>query len=689
MHTRSLPGSVARSASSILRRSSLSFGLLTVAAGALLVACNGPADESDLGEDASPPSSMLPNSPPPESAGQRPEKFPANCPSADDILAALDCPDCAVLNVGRVSLPMQGRNACTAKIVDESGVGSLFTTLDDGSVADEAALLEEERALFHARFGALTPELAAALDSLDSDDAIPVWIWARLTLEYPDKEAMIASPELGRRFAEEARDKAIAARAPIHAEIVRRGFRLLDDGGSTPMLRAVLPVHAIREMARMPEVVALGSDESPGHPLSTVYFTSDAAAAAQGMSTGSGRGVCLIEAGRPDNTSQLEIAGTASPNGATSSHIRMTSGLVRNTGTTDLAPAANVFIGNWDQYSATPTAPTVHEWCTSMGATTINFSWSFTDGSPGGLTGVDMQEDYFTKLWPFPLYVPAAGNAGCASGYDTVQNRAHNALVVGGSDDKGTTSFYDDTIYNCSSWRNPTSVHNDRELPYMVAPAVNIDSAGLTDTGTSFAAPQVAGTMALVEARNNSFGSWPEMKRALMLATSFRNVDGGTPVNLPAGDLKDGAGLLHSAEAVTLADPANLRYPGNTPAWNGYGNATLNFTTDFTNGVSNAKWNMQALSWGNHLRVAIAWDGSATCSASGLTCSADTLDADLDLTIVDTTTGAIVCSSSSFDSSWEMCDFMTTANHQYRAEIRKYATTAASTYLGIAWNVYN
>ncbi len=697
MNKRSLPGTLARNASSILRRGLLSHGLLAIVAGGLLAGCAVSPEESDLGDGAggaggaggSPgaaaPGPMHANDPSNQGVGQPLEK----CPSPEAILAIKGCPDCTVLNVARVELPMLGRTACTAKILDAAGEGSLFTTLDDGAVADEAALLEQERALFRGRYGALTPELAAALPMADADEMIPVWFWARLTLEYPDKNIAIANPEIGRRFAEEAREKAIAARAPIRAELERRGHRIVEDGGSAPMLRALLPAREVRDLAFLPEVVALGSDEYPGRPLSTVYFTSDRAATAQTLSTGAGRGVCLIEANRPDDTSQLQIADTASPSGSTYWHIRMTSGLVRNTGTTDLAPAASVFIGNWDQYVGTPAAPTVHEWCTSKGAGTINFSWTFTDGSPGGLTGVDMQEDYFAKLWPYPLYVPAAGNKGCNAGFDTVQNRGHNALVVGGSDDKGTTSFYDDTIYNCSSFRNPTSSHGDRELPYMVAPAVQVDSAGLVTDGTSLAAPQVAGTVALVEARGSGFGPWPEMKRAVMLASSYRNVDGAAFTTLPSGDMKDGAGLLDAASAVQLADPANFRYANTAAAMNGYSNAYLNFSTDFTGSVGNPKWNLQALPYGGHLRVAIAWDGSATCGTSGSACSADTLDADLDLRLVDTTTGAIVCTSSSYDSSWEACDIVPIGGHQYRAELVKYTTTATSTYLGIAWNVYN
>ncbi|MFO0587330.1 MAG: S8 family serine peptidase [Polyangiaceae bacterium] len=695
MNTRSFSGSSARNASSILRRGPLSFGLLAIAFGSLVAGCAASPEETDsaggaggsLGSprDDAGPAPMNAGDPGSRSAGH----LDAKCPSPEAILAIKGCPDCTVSNVARVDLPMQGRSACTAKVISPSGEGALFTTLDDGTVADEAALLDEERALYRGRYGALTPELARALEIADAEEMIPVWLWARLTLDYPDKNIAIANPEIGKRFAEEAKIKAIAAREPIAAALRERGFRITDEGGSAPMLRALVPARAVRELAFLPEVVALGSDEFPGRPLTTAYYTNDRVSTAQTVSTGTGRGVCLIEANRPDDMSQMEIAGIASPNGAPYWHIRMTSGVVRNTGTTEMAPAASVFVGNWDQYAGTPSAPTVHEWCTSQGATTINFSWSFASGAPEGQNSVDMQEDYFTKLWPYPLYVPAAGNAGCNAGYDTVMNRGHNALVVGGSDDKGTTTIGDDTIYDCSSWRNPTSTHSDRELPYMVAPAVNIDSAGLTATGTSLAAPQVAGTMALVEARGTGFGSWPEMKRALMLAASWRNVDGGGFSNLPAGDIKDGVGLLDSAQAVMIADPTNYRYANSAAAMTGYGNAYLNFATDFTSGISNAKWNLQPLSYGGKIRAAIAWDGSPTCTTSGLSCSADNLDADLDLEIVDTSTGATVCTSGSYDSSWEACNFVATAGHLYRAQIRKYTNNAASTYLGIAWTVYN
>ncbi len=612
------------------------------------------------------------------------------CPDPTEMAAAGGCPDCTVQTPVRLSLPLTGVEACSAKLLDRNGEGRVVTMLRDGSVTEEARLFETEHALHRKLHGALTPELAGVIDSLPGDTMVNLWIWAKVTLEYPAKEALIADPALAERFAEHARQTSRSATGPLIQALERGGHTLLAGDGTDPLIRAVVPASEVRALARMPEALAMGSDEWPGEPLATAWWDSIRSVSAQSFSTGAGQSVCVIEAGRPDDVSQLTLTELAAPTGGTSWHSRWVTGIIRNTGTLDVAPNASIYIGNWPGYTGDQTSMTA--WCANRGARTINFSHSFTSGHPGGITGTDMQFDYFTKISPFPLVVPAAGNFGCVTGQDTVMNRGHNSLVIGGSDDKGDVDLANDTIYDCSSFRNPTSDHSDRELPYAVAPAVNLDSVGLTATGTSGSAPMATGTVALMGARDSSFNLWPEMKRAAILATSIKNVDGSAFASLPAGDLKDGAGLLNSLFAAAIADPVNKRGPGTAGAPAGRDGRTLYFSSDFPSGsISSAVYNIQAAPgfWGDPVRVraAIAWDSSPTCTANGNTCTADALDADLDLLIYDGA-GNFVCGSSTYDSSWEACDFAATPYGNYTLKIQKYGTVTTNTYLGVAWYTY-
>ena len=612
------------------------------------------------------------------------------CPDPKEMAAAGGCPDCTVQTPVRLSLPLTGVKACSAKLLDRDGEGGVVTMLRDGTVTEEARLFEAERALYRKLHGALTPELADVIDTLPGDTMVNLWIWAKVTLEYPAKEALIADPALAARFAEHARSASRAATGPLIQALERGGHTLLEGDGNDPLIRAVVPASEVRALARMPEALSIGSDDWPGQPLTTAWWDSIRMTTAQGMTTGTGQNVCVIEGGRPDDVSQLTLAELAAPAGGTSWHSRWVTGIIRNTGTLDVAPNASIYIGNWPGY--TGDQPSMAAWCANRGARTVNFSHTFTSGHPGGISGTDMQFDYFTKLSPFPLFVPAAGNWGCVAGQDTVVNRGHNSLVIGGSNDLGDTDVTNDTIYDCSSFRNPTSDHSDRELPYAVAPAVNVDSVGLVATGTSGSAPMATGTVALMAARDPWFNTWPEMKRAAILATSLRNVDASAFGSLPGSDLKDGVGLLNGAFAADIASMANKRGPGTTAAPAGHDGKTLSFTSDFPSGsISSSVYNIQAVPgfFGGPLRVraAIAWDSSPTCTANGNSCTADALDADLDLLIFDSA-GNQVCSSGSYDSSWEACDFAATTNGNYTLKIKKYGTVTASTYIGVAWYTY-
>jgi hypothetical protein len=93
------------------------------------------------------------------------------------------------------------------------------------------------------------------------------------------------------------------------------------------------------------------------------------------------------------------------------------------------------------------------------------------------------------------------------------------------------------------------------------------------------------------------------------------------------------------------------------------------------------------------LRVVIAWDATAQqCDPlfAGA-CQADVLDGDLDLWVSKWTGSGWqqVCTSSSWDSSWELCDIAVGINEQYKAEIFKASANSAGTFVGIAWNNYD
>jgi subtilisin family serine protease len=183
------------------------------------------------------------------------------------------------------------------------------------------------------------------------------------------------------------------------------------------------------------------------------------------------------------------------------------------------------------------------------------------------LNWTDIAFDYWAREEKVAI-VSAAGNSGGSLASPT---KGWNVISVGGSDNNETAAWSDDGMFANSSYVNPVGVH--REKPEVVAPAVHIDTISLGgspdwDTGTSFAAPQVAGLAALLMNRRRTLSIWPPAVKAIIMASAVHNVHG--PSDIPTGqDLRDGAGAIDAALADEIAKNRSLSEtaPCNAPCW--------------------------------------------------------------------------------------------------------------------------
>jgi hypothetical protein len=138
--------------------------------------------------------------------------------------------------------------------------------------------------------------------------------------------------------------------------------------------------------------------------------------------------------------------------------------------------------------------------------------------------------DHIAYEW-HRLPVCCAHNDGRTSGWVRSPGNAFNVLTVGGIDDDNTPNWNDDEIADFSSWRNPI---DGREKPEVCAPAVDIttttpgefegDPAFTTVSGTSFATPQVTGIAAQLIEQDQSLVYWPELTKAIIMASAIHNV---------------------------------------------------------------------------------------------------------------------------------------------------------------------
>ena len=191
--------------------------------------------------------------------------------------------------------------------------------------------------------------------------------------------------------------------------------------------------------------------------------------------------------------------------------------------------------------------------------------------------------------------VKSAGNRGAACIGDarvTSPGLGYNVTTVGNFDDAGTAQWGDDSMSGCSSFVDPISRNGDREKPELAAPGTNITMVDpgpanqRTDSGTSFAAPHVTGTTALLIQKNGRLAIWPEIVRAVLMASATHNIEGATRLSD-----QDGAGGLAADRAAGIVE--------NPAAWNGVRfDCSTPRTLDLTT---------RSVGRRTHHRVAISW----------------------------------------------------------------------------------
>jgi hypothetical protein len=407
---------------------------------------------------------------------------------------------------------------------------------------------------------------------------------------------------------------------------------------------------------------------------------------------GGGTGVAVLESGRVDFTGACD---SGNDNCLHLGEVRPCSAdeSVHKTWVASVAASFH------PDYTGVAPQAQVYDACHSVSTpqdTIDALAWAVTQWPSAGVLSAGAYWDglmhYFDKAYDYYArgnsytVVTAAGNTpSCAPNYSIGSpGNGWNVLTVGGINDNGTTYWGDDSMWDGSCWKNPTQ-YSDREKPEVVAPAVSITAIGLggnwsTYSGTSLAAPQVAGLAALLMDRNFDLGNWPEAIHAIIMASAIQDV---TDVAGASTDYKDGAGRIDAALADTAASNGRYIQEQNCtdPCWWGIGPIG---TSSFPIPGPGLNTYFQALK-GERVRVAIFWWSKITSCPNQDNCS-DVLGMDLDLQVYRPNGQVCVgCSSLSFSNNYELVDFVALESGQYRINIQRDSGTDTYNFLGIAW----
>lgn len=202
----------------------------------------------------------------------------------------------------------------------------------------------------------------------------------------------------------------------------------------------------------------------------------------------------------------------------------------------------------------------------NAGVKVANMSMGIKTERTESYTALEVYTDYFVSQNKL-LVVKSAGNEHDAV---TSPGMAYNVITTGGFFNQGTTDQSDDVVFRNSNYYKGSGCFK----PDFIADQSYAYHWVLNDdvTGTSYAAPFVTGTIALLYELRPSLAAQPEAVKAILVASCHRKVtpSSGDPAENMASGLTahQGAGAIDPYKAIAIAGSRH------------YGVRTLGSTTE-------------------------------------------------------------------------------------------------------------
>ncbi|MCV2232622.1 S8/S53 family peptidase [Acholeplasma manati] len=270
------------------------------------------------------------------------------------------------------------------------------------------------------------------------------------------------------------------------------------------------------------------------------------------------------------------------------------------------------------------------DWMLDRGVNIINLSWGDLD-STGVYSSQSAYMDYIVRT-TFVTIVAAAGNNGTTSKFITNPGLGYNVITVGASNSTGN---YRDDYSSYLKQIGPSK-------PNIVAPSgFTVPNITTILSGTSFAAPIVTGSIALIMESNPELKVYPEKVMALV-ASSAKMMSMHPTIGIEGYNEEVGAGLFDYKKTVE-----------NIPTTFGYINST---------GVSGIyKQVYLYVEYGQSVKASVAWLlNSNNTTTIKLT--------DYDLRLFDPT-GRPVASATSSHNNIEVVQYTAHMPGYYRLQI--------------------